>query len=106
MHDMIGYNYRMPNLNAALGCSQIERLDSFIMKKRKLFMKYEKNFINIQGVQIFKEPKNTRSNYWLNTILINKEIYDKEKILKLTNQKKIKTRPSWKLLSKLEPFKN
>ncbi len=106
LHDRIGYNYRMPNLNAALGCSQFEHLDSFIIKKRKLFLKYEKNFSNIKGVQIFKEPKNARSNYWLNTLFINKEIFDKEKILKLTNLKKIKTRPSWKLLNKLEPFKN
>ena len=65
-----------------------------------------KKIFNIEGVQIFREPKNTKSNYWLNTLLINKELFDKEKILKLTNLKKLKQDLLWKLLNKLEPFKN
>ncbi len=103
-HDMIGYNYRMPNLNAALLVAQLEKLDDFIANKRKLANKYEKFFKNYDYM-FFKEPKNTKSNYWLNSIIL-KNKKQRDKFLKDTNSNGVMTRPIWILMNNLSMFKN
>ena len=107
IHDEIGYNYRMPNLNAALGCSQFDNLNYSLESKRKLFQVYKKKFKNILGLKIFEEPPRCKSNYWLQTILLSEENQDKrDLILKKTNEAGIMTRPAWNLIHTLEPYKN
>jgi len=101
-HDMIGYNYRMPNLNAALLIAQLEKLNDFIINKRKLAKKYEFFFKNIE-YNFFKEPKNCKSNYWLNSIIL-KNKKQRDKFLEVSNSKGIMTRPIWKLMNKLAMF--
>jgi len=103
-HDMVGYNYRMPNLNAALLVAQLEKLDDFIINKRNLAKKYEVFFSNTD-YKFFKEPKNSRSNYWLNSIIL-KDKYQRDKFLHETNSNGIMTRPIWKLMNKLPMYKN
>jgi len=104
VHDMIGYNYRMPNLNSALLLAQLENLNLFLKKKRKLAMKYE-FFLKTKNYIFFKEPKNSKSNYWLNS-LIFKDRYERDKFLKITNSQGIRTRPIWTLMNKLSMFQN
>lgn len=104
VHDMVGYNYRMPNLNAALLLAQLENLNFFLKQKRKLAMRY-KFFLKKKDYIFFKEPKNSKSNYWLNS-LIFKDKYKRDEFLKLTNSQGIRTRPIWTLMSKLSMFKN
>jgi len=106
-HDEIGYNYRMPNINAALGCAQLEQLPTKIESKRKLFEKYQHVFANVLGVRLFSEPKNCYSNYWLQTLLLDENLSnERDSVLEATNSAGIKTRPSWVLLNELEPFKH
>jgi perosamine synthetase len=103
-HDMVGYNYRMPNLNAALLVAQLEKLNDFIINKRILAVKYEKFFKSI-NYNFFKEPKNSKSNYWLNSIIL-KNKKKKNQFLQETNLNGIMTRPIWTLMNKLPMFKN
>ena len=103
-HDEIGYNYRMPNLNASLGIAQIEKLEYFIKKKRELAKKYHILFENTD-IEFFNEPENTRSNYWLNTLIFKNEI-KRNDALEYTNKNKIMTRPPWTLMTKLNMFSN
>lgn len=106
-HDRIGYNYRLPNLNAALGCAQMEQLPYFINKKRELAKKYEQVFSDIQGVSFFTEPVNSRSNYWLNAIILDKQYSNfRDEILEATNKAGFMARPAWKLMNELPMFKN
>ena len=106
IHDDIGFNSRMPSLNAALGLAQIEKINIFLNAKRKLFYKYSKNFSNLNGVSIFKEGKNLKSNYWLQTLILDKKYkFLKNKILDFCYKKKIFLRPTWKLISSLKPYK-
>ena len=101
-HDMVGYNYRMPNLNAALLVAQLENIDNFIYSKRKLAGMYE-NFFNESNYNFVKEPKESVSNYWLNSIILdNKE--QRDSFLHDTNSKNIMTRPIWTLMNKLPMF--
>jgi perosamine synthetase len=103
-HDSIGFNYRMPNLNAALLLAQLENLNSFLKNKRRLAKKYE-TFFQENNCNFFKEPKNSKSNYWLNSIILkNKKI--RNKFLEETNAKSIMTRPIWILMNNLPMFKN
>ncbi len=104
VHDEIGYNYRMPNINAALGCAQMEQLPNFLKSKREISAKYEK-FFSTTNINFFKEPKDANSNYWLNVILLkNKE--ERDEFLKFSNQNEVMTRPAWQLMNKLEMFKD
>jgi perosamine synthetase len=106
-HDEIGYNYRMPNINAALGCAQLERLPSKLVSKRDLFGRYKSAFTDIQGVQLFSEPDRCQSNYWLQTLLLDEnQSGNRDLILETTNAAGIMTRPVWVLLSELTPFKD
>lgn len=103
-HDTIGYNYRMPNINAALGCAQLEYIDELIEKKRRLVHQYEKLIADCQGVRLFKEPKFAKSNYWLQTLIFDETVYDIHQVLETFNNHNVMSRPVWEPLHLLEPF--
>jgi len=102
VHDQIGYNYRMPNINAALGCAQLENLDFFIKQKRLLANTYN-DFFKKEGIQFFTEPDDCESNYWLNVIILN-DIKDRDSFLRYSNENKVMTRPVWQLMNRLVMF--
>ena len=106
IHDRVGYNYRMPNINAAIGLTQIKKIKKFIKYKRKIFSLYEKAFARSKYFRLVKEPKYCKSNYWLQTLLI-KDKYSSSLnlIIKKLNKNKIQVRPGWKLLPNLNYFK-
>ena len=96
----------MPNLNAALGLAQFEKIHTFLKAKRTLFKKYYNVFNEIKGISLYKEPKNANSNYWLQTLILNQNHSSlKNKILKESHKKLIYARPAWKLISELKPYK-
>lgn len=103
-HDHIGYNYRMPNLNAAMACAQLEKLNEFVNSKRKLANIYNLYFEKLESIVFMKEPINTQANYWLNCILMNSK-EERDNFLKNTNENSVMTRPAWTLMSKLPMFK-
>ena len=105
-HDEIGYNFRLPNLNSALGVAQMKKLKIFVKLKRKLFYRYSLALKNNPYVELMKEPKNCKSNYWLQTIILKKKFMKfKNKILIYLNKKKIFARPVWRLIHQLPPYK-
>ena len=101
-HDEIGYNYRLPNLNAALGCAQLEQLDHFIEIKRQLAAFYERE-LDGSGLVFFKEPPKCRSNYWLNAVICE-NAEQRDELLKATNARNVMTRPIWALMNKLPAY--
>jgi perosamine synthetase len=104
-HDMVGYNYRLPNINAALGCAQLEQLPGFLLRKRELAEKYRQAFAEVDGVRFFTEPEHSQSNYWLNTLLLDDSSCEqRDELLALTNGSGIMTRPTWSLMHKLPMF--
>jgi perosamine synthetase len=104
-HDMIGYNYRMPNINAALGCAQLESLPSFIKRKRALAEEYKKVFMDSEGYQFLIEPDFAQSNYWLNAVILSeKNAPLRNSILDGLNKEGVMTRPIWTLMPKLPMF--
>ena len=103
-HDMIGYNYRLPNLNAALGCAQMEKLPFILEKKKILSDKYE-TFFKDKSIQYISGPTESVSNYWLNAILLE-NLDKRNSFLKETNENGVMTRPIWKLMNSLTMFKN
>lgn len=103
VHDEIGYNYRMPNLNAALACAQIEQLDGFLLKKRELADAYKKYFPTI-GIEFVSEPKHAQSNYWLNAVILS-DRKERDAFLEATNDSGVMTRPVWRLMNELDMFK-
>ena len=103
VHDHIGYNYRMPNINAAIGCAQMENLERYVENKRETAEKYKDFFKNIPGITFFTEPDNCRSNYWLNVVLL-KDRQAQQEFLEYTNDHRVMTRPVWQLMNKLEMF--
>ena len=106
-HDEIGYNYRLPNLNAALGCAQLEQLPSMLAAKRELFARYQSACAQVTGVTLMAEPAHCRSNYWLQTLLLDAEqAGQRDKVLAATNAATYMTRPAWILMHELPPFKN
>lgn len=106
-HDEIGYNYRMPNINAALGCAQIEKLPEKVIAKRELFKRYKEEFKLISGASIFEETSNCQSNYWLQTLLLEDDsLRLRDSVLDASNNVGIMTRPAWKLMSNLAPYGN
>jgi len=106
-HDRIGYNYRLPNINAALGCAQLEQLPSFLEAKRRLFQRYRQAFAHIQGVAIFQEPEGSHSNYWLQTLVLAPEMADqREAVLETSNDAGLMTRPAWALMNHLRPYRD
>jgi dTDP-4-amino-4,6-dideoxygalactose transaminase len=103
-HDMVGYNYRMPNINAALACAQLEQLDTFLQNKRELADLYAGFFAN-RTETFVTEPIGTTANYWLNTILFP-DAATKEAFLKHSNEQQVMTRPTWQLMNKLPMYTN
>ena len=104
-HDEIGYNYRMPNINAALGCAQLEQLTHKLEKKKKLFDKYNVELSKIKGISIVEEPKNCKSNYWLQSITLDSpSLSIRDNILENLNAAGYMSRPGWNLLNSLDPF--
>ncbi|MCB7480628.1 LegC family aminotransferase [Christiangramia sediminis] len=104
VHDELGYNYRMPNLNAALACAQLESLEKFIDAKRKLADNYQMHFKN-SDVQFRTEEKEAKANYWLMCVQLNDK-KERDAFLKYTNESKVMTRPIWKLMYKLPMYEN
>lgn len=104
VHDHIGYNYRMPNINAALGCAQMEHLQEFVDNKRDLAQKYAAYFKN-SDVSFFIEPAECKSNYWLNVVLL-KDKSARDQFLEETNDAGVMTRPIWQLMNRLPMFRN
>ena len=104
-HDHIGYNYRMPNINAALGCAQLENLDKYVADKRATAAAYAEYFKNVDGIEFFTEPENSYSDYWLNVVILPD--HDKQlEFLQETNDNGVMTRPIWELMNRLPMFEN
>jgi len=104
IHDEIGYNFRMPNINAALLVAQLENLDKFLENKRELAKKYEEFFKTI-GIEFITEPANAKSNYWLNAIKLESK-QQRDEFLEYSNKNKVMTRPIWRLMNKLSMYEN
>jgi len=105
LHDEIGYNYRMPNLNAALACAQLEQLKFYVENKRELSDLYNNFLDSNKNINLVRETENSKANYWLNAVLLkNRE--KRDAFLEQTNSKGIMTRPIWELMNRLEMFKN
>jgi perosamine synthetase len=106
-HDEIGYNYRMPNLNAALGCAQLEQLPAKLDAKKALFQRYQAAFAPLTGLRLVAEPEHCQSNYWLQALLLDTgQANQRDAILKATNDAGFMTRPAWVLMQELTPFKD
>ncbi|MDB4713775.1 LegC family aminotransferase [Akkermansiaceae bacterium] len=104
-HDAVGFNYRMPALNAALGCAQIEKLPNFLEKKRALAERYSAAFDGVEGVRFLSEPEWATSNYWLNTLVLDDDSGEAQRgFLELANSEGIMTRPAWTPLHMLPIF--
>lgn len=104
-HSEIAYNYRMPNINAALGCAQLEKMPSFLKQKRDLTQKYESLVANLEGVTLFTEPENAVSNYWLQTLILDDQS-NRDEVLDFLNSNGVMSRPIWTPLHALVPFEN
>lgn len=104
MHDEVGYNYRMPNLNAALACAQLEQLHGFVENKRELAAIYKEK-LTIGGITFCSELPDAKANYWLNALLLNNKD-EREEFLAFTNDNGVMTRPPWELMHKLPMFKD
>ena len=105
VHDHIGYNYRMPNINAALGCAQLENIDRYVADKRETAAIYADFFKNIPDITFFTEPEDCRSNYWLNVVML-KDKSAQQEFLEYTNDHGVMTRPVWELMNRLEMFRH
>jgi perosamine synthetase len=105
VHDEIGYNYRLPNINAALGCAQFEQLDGFLEAKRAIFDRYQKAFAGVGQAHMVAEPAGCRSNYWLQTLLLDEAAQEqRDAVLAATNDAGLMTRPVWTLMPRLAHF--
>jgi aminotransferase in exopolysaccharide biosynthesis len=104
VHDEIGYNYRMPNLNAALGCAQLEQLERFVEAKRLLAQRYAE-LLRGSVLQFVQEPEGCRSNYWLNAVICD-SLEQRDALLKATNDCGVMTRPIWQLMTQLPAFRH
>jgi aminotransferase in exopolysaccharide biosynthesis len=105
VHDEIGYNYRLPNLNAALLVAQLEQINFFLAAKRNLAKIYEDFFQNFDNIKFIKEPTFAKSNYWLNAVMLE-DRRKRDQFLEVTNKNGVMTRPIWKLMNELEMFKD
>lgn len=102
VHDELGYNYRLPNLNAALGCAQLEQIEDFVKNKRELAYRY-RDLLKGSDLQFVVEPANCRSNYWLNSVVCE-NLQHRDALLKATNDEGVMTRPIWALMTRLPMF--
>ena len=106
-YDDIGYNYRMPSINASLGLSQLNKLKSILVRKKKLFLSYKKEFEKYSEFIILGQPKDCKSNFWLNALILKKSSINlRDKIISRLNYNGIQARPCWKLLHRLKQFSN
>ena len=105
VHDHIGYNYRMPNINAAIGCAQMEHLEEFVLNKRETAAKYAEFFKDMEDIEFFKEPADCRANYWLNAVILKDKAAQQE-FLQQTNDNGVMTRPIWELMNRLPMFEH
>jgi aminotransferase in exopolysaccharide biosynthesis len=104
-HDEIGYNYRMPNINAALGCAQLEQLPNKLESKEMLFHKYQSEFSKIEGISIFQRPDDCKSNYWLQSLILDSpNLILRDEILEKLNTAGYMSRPGWDLINTLKPY--
>ena len=104
-HDEVAWNYRLPNLNAALGCAQMQRLSDFLARKRELADRYQTAFSGLPGIRFMAEPEQSRSNYWLNTVRLDApDMNMRDKLLAAVNDAGYQCRPAWTLLHKLPMF--
>jgi len=104
-HDELGWNFRMPNLNAALGCAQMERLPEFLERKRALAARFQEAFSNFNGITFVVEPEESRSNYWLNTVRLERaDMSTRDRLLDVANDAGYQCRPAWTLLHKLPMY--
>lgn len=101
-HDEVGYNYRLPNINAALGCAQLERIESFIDAKRLLANRYSEH-LKGSSLKFITEPEGCRSNYWLNAVICE-DRNERDALLKATNERQVMTRPIWTLMNRLPMY--
>jgi perosamine synthetase len=107
VHDEVAYNYRMPNLNAALGCAQLEQLPGFLLAKRQLADRYSSAFADLAQVRLFLERQGTAANYWLQTLILEREFAgERDAILAATNEAGLMTRPVWELLNRLPMYRD
>ncbi|MBS0366239.1 MAG: LegC family aminotransferase [Proteobacteria bacterium] len=105
LHDEVGYNYRLPNLNAALGCAQLERLPSMLERKRALAARYERVLAKVEGVEFLREPPGTLSNYWLNAVVLDAAHATlRDSVLAALNDATYMARPVWTLMHKLPMY--
>lgn len=105
IHDEMGYNYRMPNLNAALGVAQLEQLEERLRQKQRLFNSYSDAFRGLVGVQLFQAPKVSKPNNWLVTLVLDSgHVDDRDHVLQVLNDTGIMTRPVWKLMHHLPMY--
>ncbi|NER93861.1 MAG: LegC family aminotransferase [Symploca sp. SIO1B1] len=104
-HDCVAWNYRLPNLNAALGCAQMEQLPDFVHRKRLLAQRYQEVFQEMEGIEFVNEPKNCQSNYWLSTIRLEQPSFEiRDRLLTVANNASYQCRPTWTLLHKLPMY--
>jgi perosamine synthetase len=107
VHDRVGYNYRMPNLNAALGCAQLNRLPELLQSKKDLFGKYREHISRIDDIRLFEEPSYCSSNYWLQTTILDEaNLALRDEILAILNDAGLMSRPAWTGIHKLNPFQD
>lgn len=107
VHDDIGYNYRLPNINAALGCAQLEQLPDLLAAKRRIFERYQAAFADVPQSHIVAEPAGCRSNYWLQTLLLDESAAaERDAVLAATNDAALMTRPVWTLMHRLAPYQS
>ncbi|MEV8264256.1 LegC family aminotransferase [Microbacterium sp. NPDC077057] len=104
-HDEVAYNYRMPNLNAALGVAQLERLPRFLADKRRLAARYRSAFADVDGIEFLDEPEGTVSNYWLCAVRVDGDIARRDEFLEATNDAGLQCRPFWNLLHAQAPYR-
>jgi perosamine synthetase len=104
-HDRVGFNYRMPNINAALGCAQLEQIDRFVQAKRELAAAYARAFADIEDVEFFAEPAHARSNYWLNAVMVAPRFpEERDRILQRATEAGFRVRPAWTPMHRLPMF--
>jgi dTDP-4-amino-4,6-dideoxygalactose transaminase len=103
VHDETGFNYRLPNINAALGCAQMERLEEILRDKRAIAQRYREFFEEQEGIRFIDEPEGTRSNFWLNALLFDDPKH-KEFFLEETNAAGVMTRPVWRPMHELPMY--
>jgi perosamine synthetase len=107
LHDEVGYNYRLPNINAALGCAQLARLDDFLIRKRRLAERYAAGFADCEGLTVVREPAFGTSNYWLNAVMLDEDrAGERDTLLAAANDAGLMCRPAWMLMHRLPMYRN